>query len=155
MQGARAVLAAADSICVELILAPKPVARVRVEAEQVLIKVDGFIQGLHCKACIRTRVIAGRRRAIRLVEFKGVDRKPLQKKITDPNSLVLRMRVQGIDALAAKLKAAGTKIVSVSGEPYTNGRTRWLMVEGPDNVFVQLTEAPPGAPNPGAPPLPR
>ena len=93
--------------------------------------------------------------AIRLVEFKRVDRKPLQKKITDPNSLVLRMRVQGIDALAAKLKAAGTKIVSVSGEPYTNGRTRWFMIEGPDNVFVQLTEAPPGAPNPGAPPLPR
>jgi hypothetical protein len=93
--------------------------------------------------------------ALRLVEFKGVDRKPLQQKITDPNSLVLRMRVQGIDALAAKLKAAGTRIVSVSGEPYTNGRTRWFMVEGPDNVFVQLTEAPPGAPNPGAPPLPR
>jgi catechol 2,3-dioxygenase-like lactoylglutathione lyase family enzyme len=93
--------------------------------------------------------------AIRLIEFKGVERKPLQKKITDPNSLVLRMRVQGIDSLAAKLKAAGTRIVSESGEPYTNGRTRWFMVEGPDNVFVQLTEAPPGAPNPGAPALPR
>jgi len=93
--------------------------------------------------------------AIRLIEFKGVDRKPLQKKITDPNSLVLRMRVQGIDSLAAKLKAAGTRIVSESGEPFTNGRTRWFMIEGPDNVFVQLTEAPPGAPNPGAPALPR
>jgi len=80
--------------------------------------------------------------SIRLVEFKGVDRKPQHKKITDPNSLVLRMRVQGIDALAARLKAAGTKVVSVSGEPYTNGRTRWFMVEGPDNVFVQLTEGP-------------
>ena len=93
--------------------------------------------------------------SIRLVEFKGVDRKPQHKKITDPNSLVLRMRVQGIDALAARLKAAGTKVVSVSGEPYANGRTRWFMVEGPDNVFVQLTEAPQGAPNPGAAPVPR
>jgi len=93
--------------------------------------------------------------AIRLTEFKGLDRKPLHKKITDPNSLVLRMRVQGIDALAARLKAAGTKIISQSGEPYTNGRTRWFMMEGPDNVFVQLTEAPQGAPNPGAPAIPR
>jgi hypothetical protein len=31
--------------------------------------------------------------AIRLTEFKGVDRKPQHKKITDPNSLGLRMRV--------------------------------------------------------------
>jgi catechol 2,3-dioxygenase-like lactoylglutathione lyase family enzyme len=93
--------------------------------------------------------------ALRLTEFKGIDRKPLHKKITDPNSLVLRMRVEGIDGVAAKLKAAGTKIISQSGEPYTNGRTRWFMVEGPDNVFVQLTEAPQGAPNPGAPALPR
>ena len=93
--------------------------------------------------------------ALRLTEFKGVDRKPLNKKITDPNSLVLRMRVQGIDSVAAKLKAEGTKIVSVSGEPYANGRTRWFMIEGPDNVFVQLTEAPQGTANPGAPAVPR
>ena len=93
--------------------------------------------------------------AIRLIEFKGLDRKPLQKRIADPNSVVLRMRVRGIDALAAKMKAAGTKIVSVSGAPYTNGPTRWFMTEGPDNIFVQLTEAPSGAPNPGAPALPR
>jgi hypothetical protein len=99
--------------------------------------------------------LTGANVAIRLTEFKGLDRKPLQKKITDPNSLVLRMRVRGIDALAAKLKSAGTKIVSVSGEPYANGRTRWFMVEGPDNVFVQLTEAPQNAPNPGAPEFPR
>lgn len=92
--------------------------------------------------------------AIRLVEFKSVDRKPLEKKITDPNSLVLRMRVRGIDALAMKLKSAGTRIVSVSGAPYANGRTRWFMVEGPDNVFVQLTEAAPNAANPGAPAAP-
>ena len=110
---------------------------------------------MSCTYRTSTLHMPGSNVALRLVEFKGVDRKPLQQKITDPNSLVLRMRVQGIDALAAKLKAAGTRIVSVSGEPYTNGRTRWFMVEGPDNVFVQLTEAPPGAPNPGAPPLPR
>jgi catechol 2,3-dioxygenase-like lactoylglutathione lyase family enzyme len=92
---------------------------------------------------------------IRLVEFKGVDRKPLEMNIVDPNAMVLRMRVRGIDALAARLKAAGTKIVSLSGAPYPNGPTRWFMVEGPDNVFVQLTEAPANAPNPGAPALPR
>ena len=92
---------------------------------------------------------------IALVEFKGIDRKPLQMQIADPNALILRFRVRGIDALAARIKAAGTKVASLSGGPYANGQTRWLMVQGPDNVFVQLTEAPPNAPNPGAPALPR
>jgi catechol 2,3-dioxygenase-like lactoylglutathione lyase family enzyme len=80
--------------------------------------------------------------AIRLVEFRGLDRKPMEKNITDPNSLVLRMRVRGLDALTAKLKAAGTRIVSVSGQPTSMGRNRLLMVEGPDNVFLQLMEIP-------------
>ena len=92
---------------------------------------------------------------VRLVEFKGIDRKPLQMQIADPNALILRFRVRGIDALAARIKAAETKVVSLSGGPYANGQTRWLMVQGPDNVFVQLTEAPSNAPNPGAPALPR
>lgn len=104
---------------------------------------------------ISTVRIPGNSPEIRLVEFKGVDRKPLQLAIADPHSLVLRFRVRGIDALAAKIRAAGTKVVSLSGGPYANGPTRWFMVQGPDNVFVQLTEAPANAPNPGAPAPPR
>jgi catechol 2,3-dioxygenase-like lactoylglutathione lyase family enzyme len=92
---------------------------------------------------------------IRLLEFRGVDRKPIRPRIEDPNALVLRFRVRGIDALTAKLKAAQTRIVSLSGGPIANGPTRWLMLQDPNNMYVQFTEAPAGAPNPGAPAPPR
>jgi hypothetical protein len=90
-----------------------------------------------------------------LIEFKGMERKPVHTQIIDPGTLVLRMRVRGIVALADKLKAAGTKIVSLSGQPYANGkdgnvcqndRGCWFMVQGPDNVFVQLVTATPQNP---------
>lgn len=79
---------------------------------------------------------------LHLVEFKSIERRRLNPGIIDPNAVVLRVQVRGIDALYNKLKAAGTPIVSLSGEPFQNGRTRWLMVRDPNNIYVQLTEQP-------------
>jgi len=84
---------------------------------------------------------------LHLVEFKGIERKPIHPGIVDQNAVVLRVSVRGIDALYNKMKAAQVPIVSVSGAPYQNGQTRWLMVRDPDNVYVQPVERPP-APRP-------
>jgi len=112
----------------------------------------GMRGGQYRTSILRT---PGNNPEIHLVEFKGIDRKPLHLHIVDPNALVLRIRVRGIDAIAAKLKAAGTKFVPLSGQPLAAGSTRWLMVQGPDNIFLQLAEAPANMPNPGAPAPPR
>lgn len=79
---------------------------------------------------------------LHLFEFKGIDRKPIHPGIIDPGAVVLRVRVQGIDALYTKLKAATADIVSKSGQVYLNGRTKWLMVRDPDNIYVQPVEQP-------------
>jgi len=79
---------------------------------------------------------------LHLIEFKGVDRKPIHPQIVDPNAVVLRVSVRGMDALYSKVKAEQTQIVSVSGAPYLNGRTRWLMLRDPDNFYVQPVEQP-------------
>jgi catechol 2,3-dioxygenase-like lactoylglutathione lyase family enzyme len=81
---------------------------------------------------------------LHLIQFKGAAGRRLSPGIIDPNAIVLRMQVRGIDALYGKLKVAGAQIVSLSGEPFQNGRTRWLMLRDPNNIYVQLTEQPQG-----------
>lgn len=77
---------------------------------------------------------------LHLIQFKNAQGRRLSPGIIDPNAIVLRVQVRGIDALYSKLKAAGAQIVSLSGEPFQNGRTRWLMLRDPNNIYVQLTE---------------
>ena len=80
---------------------------------------------------------------LHLVEFKNIDRAPIHPGIVDQNAVVLRLSVRGIDTLYNKMKSAHVPIVSVSGAPYQNGPTRWLMVHDPDNIYVQPMERPP------------
>lgn len=79
---------------------------------------------------------------VRLLEFKSSDRKAIHPGIVDSGAVVLRVQVRGIDAFYEKVKATNTPIMSVSGAPYLNGRTRWLMLRDPNNVYVQLVEQP-------------
>jgi predicted enzyme related to lactoylglutathione lyase len=77
---------------------------------------------------------------LHLIEFKGAEGRRFAPGIMDPNAVILRIQVSGIDAFYNKLKAAGTPIVSLSGAPYQNGPTRWLMMRDPNNIYVQLME---------------
>jgi hypothetical protein len=77
------------------------------------------------------------------LEFKNIDRKPIHPQIVDQNAVVLRVSVRGIDALYNKMKSAQVPIVSVSGAPYQNGQTRWLMVRD-RTIFTCSRERPPG-----------
>ena len=79
---------------------------------------------------------------LHLIEFKSADRKPIHPGIVDNGAVVLRVQVRGIDAFFEKVKATQTSIMSVSGAPYQNGRTRWLMLRDPNNIYVQLMEPP-------------
>lgn len=79
---------------------------------------------------------------LHLIEFKGIDRKAIHPQIVDPDAVVLRVSVRGMDAFYSRIKAAHAQIVSVSGAPYSNGRTRWLMLRDPDNIYVQPLERP-------------
>jgi hypothetical protein len=80
---------------------------------------------------------------LHLVEFKNSDRKAIHPGIVDSGAVVLRVQVRGMDAFYEKVKATKATIMSVSGAPYLNGRTRWLMLRDPNNVYVQLMEQPP------------
>ena len=88
-----------------------------------------------------------------LVEFKGVDRTPLQTRLQDPGSVRLQVMVRGIDEVAAAITRAGGAIVSDGGVRAALPPNLWgLTVRMPDNVYLSLLEScsgcAPGRPTP-------
>jgi catechol 2,3-dioxygenase-like lactoylglutathione lyase family enzyme len=74
---------------------------------------------------------------IEFVEFKGVDRTPLRMRIQDRGAARLQLRAQNLDAMVARMKSAGLKVVSVGGvavpiPPNLKG----ALVADPNNFFL-------------------
>ena len=74
---------------------------------------------------------------IELVEFKGVERRPLQMKIQDRGAARLQLRVQDTDTVVAVAKAAGLKIMSVDGiaQPIPPN-FKGALIADPNNFFL-------------------
>jgi hypothetical protein len=96
------------------------------------------LTGLSSAQVRRSRVQApGSTLWIEFVEFKGVDRKPLQMKIQDRGAARLQVRAQNVDGLVAAMKAGGFKVMSVGGvavpiPPNFKG----ALVADPNNFFL-------------------
>jgi catechol 2,3-dioxygenase-like lactoylglutathione lyase family enzyme len=77
-----------------------------------------------------------------LIEFKDIDRKPLQGRVQDPGTAILQLRVKDVMALTKKLKAAGVPVVTTGGEPVDviNG-IKIAIVKDPNNLMLELVQA--------------
>ena len=87
--------------------------------------------------------VPGTSDAIRLIEFAGIDRKPLGSRLQDPGMAMLQVMVRDVDALVATLKAGGASIVTVGGAPLDFGPLRIAVVRDPNNLFLELIQRPP------------
>ena len=87
--------------------------------------------------------VPGTSDAIRLIEFRGIDRKPLGARLQDPGMAMLQVIVRDVDALVATLKAGGASIVTVGGAPLDFGPLRIAVVRDPNNLFLELIQRPP------------
>lgn len=89
---------------------------------------------------------------LELTHFKGLERKPMQAKYTDPGAASLVLYVRDIDALVANAKKAHAPIVTTGGAPVeivtAKGKTRSIILRDPDGFFLQLVQE---APAPDAP----
>lgn len=108
---------------------------------------------------ISTVTMPGNSTKIQLVEFKGIDRRPLRLTAQhDPNAVVLRAQAPGLERLLPKLKANGVPILSARAELLDRGRgqddVKWLLIRDPNNVMFQLMNVPPGGHIPGTGPSP-
>jgi catechol 2,3-dioxygenase-like lactoylglutathione lyase family enzyme len=75
------------------------------------------------------------------IEFKGIDRKPMQTRVQDPGTAILQLRVRNVDAAVSKLKAGGATVISTGGEPVTLGNRKLVIVRDPNNLFLELLPA--------------
>ena len=78
---------------------------------------------------------------ITFIEFKGIDRKPLQTRVQDPGTAILQLRVRDVDAAVKTLKTGGATVISTGGEPVTLGNRKLAMVRDSNNLFLELLPA--------------
>ena len=85
--------------------------------------------------------IPGTKVRLTFIEFKGIDRKPLDTRVQDPGTAILQLRVEDVDATVKKLKEGGATVISAGGEPVSLGTRRLAMVRDPNNLFLELLPA--------------
>jgi len=83
-----------------------------------------------------------------LTEFTGVARKAGRFEIQDPGSATLALMVRDIDKVMARLKTAGTTIVTAGGAPINPtgnpaSKMREIVLRDPDGFFVELQQPDP------------
>ena len=83
--------------------------------------------------------IPGSTMGIEIVDFKDIDRKPVQPRLQDPGAVRLILLVRDIDAMFARLKSAKVPVVTVGGAPLN----RAVIVKDPDGFFIQIMQPDP------------
>ena len=81
---------------------------------------------------------------IEFIEVKDASRTPIRPRLQDPGATRLQLRLRDLDATIARLKAAGSTVVSTGGEPATlQGGVRAAIMPDPNGLFFVLIQAPP------------
>lgn len=85
--------------------------------------------------------IPGSQTRITFIEFKNIDRKPMNTRVQDPGTALLQLRVRDLDSVIKSVKAAGGTVTSAGGAPVTMGNRRLAIVRDMDNLFLELLPA--------------
>jgi predicted enzyme related to lactoylglutathione lyase len=97
-----------------------------------------------------TAKIPGLTWGVEMVEFKDAHRQPVQPRVQDPGACTIALAVRDLDVVFARLKRAGTPIVTAGGAPveFAGGDVRYraVLVRDPDGHFVEVFQATPTAP---------
>jgi predicted enzyme related to lactoylglutathione lyase len=95
--------------------------------------------------------VPGSALGVELIEYKDIDRKPVQPRFQDPGAANLILTVRDVDAIVARVKKAGAHINTAGGVPATiQGGSRVIFVQDPDGFFIELSQRTP-APETTAP----
>jgi len=88
--------------------------------------------------------IPGSAMRVEIVEFKDIERKPLQPRIQDPGAVRLILVVRDIDTLLGHLKSKGVPVVTAGGVPVNvntpGSKGRAAIVKDPDGFFIEILQ---------------
>jgi predicted enzyme related to lactoylglutathione lyase len=83
---------------------------------------------------------------VELIEYKDIDRKPAHPRFQDPGAANLTLRVRDIDAVVARVKSAGARILTAAGGPVAIGTaSRNVFLQDPDGFVVEVAQPVPPA----------
>jgi catechol 2,3-dioxygenase-like lactoylglutathione lyase family enzyme len=86
-------------------------------------------------------IIPGTASRMWFFEFKGVQRTTFHHQVPDPGTPAVALRVTDLDGLLARLKAAGTPVISAGGVPAQFSPTiRNIFVDDPNGFKIELYE---------------
>jgi poly(3-hydroxybutyrate) depolymerase/catechol 2,3-dioxygenase-like lactoylglutathione lyase family enzyme len=99
---------------------------------------------------VTTALVPGTTFPIQFWEFKSIDRRPVESRTQDPGSPVLRLRVRDMESVLKALSGAGVTVASRDGKYVTlagaAASQRFAITKAPDNLFIQVVQALPNAP---------
>jgi catechol 2,3-dioxygenase-like lactoylglutathione lyase family enzyme len=103
------------------------------------------LAGVKADVRLTTAQVPGEPRlTLEFVEFKGVDRRPMQTRIQDPGSMKFQFVVRDLEAAATRLTRAGATITSVGGKQVNlGGAGPHIIVRDPNNFYLILQQQPP------------
>ncbi len=85
--------------------------------------------------------IPGSVMGLELIEYKDIDRKPANPRFQDPGAGNLALLVKNIKAVAARLKKAHARVLTMAGSPVDiQGGEKAFFVQDPDGFIVELTQ---------------
>lgn len=96
---------------------------------------------LGAESRITTFSIPGAEFGVELIEYRNIERQPVQARFQDPGASVLQLRVRDLDPVLERLGASAGRIWTPSGEPISLGENaRIIFLQDPDGFFVELIE---------------
>jgi catechol 2,3-dioxygenase-like lactoylglutathione lyase family enzyme len=88
--------------------------------------------------------IPGSPLSLEFVEWRDVDRRPVQPRVQDPGATVLMLTVRDVAKTAAWLAGHGAIVAGVAGEPVSiddgRGKRRVVLMKDPDGFFIELAQ---------------
>jgi len=78
---------------------------------------------------------------IEIIEYKDIDRRPVQPRFQDPGAAIITLTVRDLDAIVARAAKSGVHVNTVGGAPMTMpGFARVIVLQDPDGFFVGLVQ---------------
>jgi catechol 2,3-dioxygenase-like lactoylglutathione lyase family enzyme/uncharacterized glyoxalase superfamily protein PhnB len=91
--------------------------------------------------------IPGTTMNVEIVDFKDIDRKPVQARLQDPGAVMLMLLVRDVDSLLGRLKKDGVPVVTIGGVPLDtrdgNNKARVVVIKDPDGFHIALVQMDP------------
>jgi predicted enzyme related to lactoylglutathione lyase len=95
--------------------------------------------------------VPGSAMGVEIIDYKDIDRKPVQPRFQDPGAASLILTVRDLDAIVARVKKAGGRINTAGGVPtILAGGGKVIFLQDPDGFFIELSQRGP-APETTAP----